>query len=446
MLKFLIFSYLVSIGVVPVDLHLIATTIFLLVVIAISGVDTRPVLRCYWPTIALTMIASFVTIYYSVFDYNTMKGFGYCLLPVVYAMAGFIISNADDDQESLANIFIISSAAVSLYYIYQYYSLGNVDAESRFYIRSTIGKGFAICPVGLALAIYLASTNIDAYKKALYAVVMPIIAYGIYISESRTGIIGIIIILVSIFKIIQQKMLTMLSIPAIVLLFIFTTPAISVIFSDPTYALRHLPLGLQEVISIDYLTERDVTGHWRGFETFRAYQFMEKSGIIAWVIGTGLHRTVPINILRTWKILLGGHELDSIPIFHNGFSFIVVRAGAIGLVLFAVQIVKLCKMSGLTSQRPGWRHSLFGSLALAMVALMIVSTPTTAGLYNPGEEGAIAGIIFGIAIRFASLPARSNGPLFRAKLLEDESPGFAETSRHVARGSQQGLLSVTPVL
>ena len=291
MLKFLIFSYLVSIGVVPVDLHLIATTIFLLVVIAISGVDTRPVLRCYWPTIALTMIASFVTIYYSVFDYNTMKGFGYCLLPVVYAMAGFIISNADDDQESLANIFIISSAAVSLYYIYQYYSLGNVDAESRFYIRSTIGKGFAICPVGLALAIYLASTNIDAYKKALYAVVMPIIAYGIYISESRTGIIGIIIILVSIFKIIQQKMLTMLSIPAIVLLFIFTTPAISVIFSDPTYALRHLPLGLQEVISIDYLTERDVTGHWRGFETFRAYQFMEKSGIIAWVIGTGLHRT-----------------------------------------------------------------------------------------------------------------------------------------------------------
>jgi len=81
----------------------------------------------------------------------------------------------------------------------------------------------------------------------------------------------------------------------------------------------------------DWIT---INNNWRGYEIFLIKQNFSNVSIIKKIIGNGFGSTLPLNV----NILLGDNIFDSIPIFHNGYYYILFKVGIIGLCLLLLYI------------------------------------------------------------------------------------------------------------
>ena len=186
---------------------------------------------------------------------------------------------------------------------------------------------------------------------------------------------------------------------ALVCLFILTTPALYQ-FASPgglTRISQTLPNALNELLPIDRATTADINNFWRGYETYSAFSYVSDQGPAAMLFGIGLHGAV---VIPDTPPDLGLPLNDAIPIFHNGFSFAYVRAGAVGLALLMWQHVIVASRAKPLIRSQFRDVRFFGRLYCGLVILMITEIPTTTGLLNYDESGATSCIFLGFLVGF----------------------------------------------
>ena len=128
---------------------------------------------------------------------------------------------------------------------------------------------------------------------------------------------------------------------------------------------------------VDNWTYSDINTDWRGYEVYRAKLEYKNANLIQKFIGFGFGKKVSLGL--TMK--LGDYSYNAIPILHNGYYYLLIKTGIVGVMLFLLFIFKnfaynFCLMIKNKKQ--------FESMMLSGICLwMLLSTYVVTGAFNP---------------------------------------------------------------
>lgn len=139
--------------------------------------------------------------------------------------------------------------------------------------------------------------------------------------------------------------------------------------------------AVEEVAIGEYANDEDVAQHWRGFESFLALQQFDSFGPVQKVLGGGFGQNVPLDMVRS----LAEEQFDEIPLLHNGYLYVLIKVGLVGLLVFFAALWALWRL--VAPPRPVAAEGegsmrLLGGWAVLCIAL---STAVITGPFNKTE-------------------------------------------------------------
>lgn len=186
------------------------------------------------------------------------------------------------------------------------------------------------------------------------------------------------------------------------------------IYDESTGFLQKLAGSLSEIAIQDQYDEAGINLHWRGYEASLGVTAVNQNGWLSVVAGLGLGSYVEGPFID---------KLNIIPIFHNGFVTVYVKAGVLGLLIFVYFLFRQAfptAGSNLTGLTPDDKAKLlyFQKLAGLMGVSLALRTVSTHGIIfpTPPLELLVLGILHGARAKIVS----KNGVVRQAKA--DRSP------------------------
>lgn len=352
------------------------------------------------PIIAALLLGAIVTVGWGQFNLDAVRAsYIYLRVPAHLAL-GIAVILRYRDLRIVLNAVMIAAALLSVYFIARYILTPDIATQSRYVLRTTLAGGWILLPLAIGASVYILRTwrsRPMAWTVALFAVI-GLCSITTLLSLSRTAATGAVVVLVFVFGLFPLRGYARVQTPLfIALLFVFTTPVLQTILPVDRLAMfdQGAPAVVRELLALDRLDRGGVNDYWRGYETFTAFDFVLSKGPAPTIFGTGLDSLVP---LRDLQHLQGDSAFASIPLFHNMFSFGLVRAGLLGIfalgLLYVVLAIPLQRLA--FSPEPATRQ--FGRLACGVHFSALISIPSTTGLINGTELASTVLIVLGAAV------------------------------------------------
>ena len=271
-------------------------------------------------------------------------------MPLVLIFLGSCLSKVYSYQKFKNYIIYYGTVSTILFVFILIYNHGIfyifrvVDARNEFYFSSSI-----ICILAIAFLI-----NSNRLKQLIP--VMLINIYGIFISGSRTNLIIALIFMTVLYFNLKVKHFLFFTIAISGLLFVFnSTP----IFSQT----------MKELTFDESNTVEDIGTKYRGFESYRAAEKIINGNTINKFMGFGLFESIDLGVY----VDLGGYTMSSIPILHNGYLYLIIRLGILGLIFYIIFFVKYynyIKIYFLDKER----KILLGTIVALLVSNIVVGS------------------------------------------------------------------------
>lgn len=134
-----------------------------------------------------------------------------------------------------------------------------------------------------------------------------------------------------------------------------------------------------EVKVSNYVDFEDITYNWRGFETYRAIATYASGSTLQKMIGQGFGSLVNLGITMN----LAGTDYDQIPVIHNGYAYVLLKTGWLGILLYMVFYIKIIyRAVGLSNTsyilKKAQALLLLGSVLCLVVTMYVVGGPPEA--------------------------------------------------------------------
>ncbi|MBD3816214.1 MAG: hypothetical protein IE913_07150 [Halothiobacillus sp.] len=354
----------------------------------------------FWGVLVLAIVVTFpaaVILKHSFFD--VLKGFYYLVRLPIFLALGFasfwVLKSRDGLLKAICASAVLSAVVYMARYLLDPSIAVELQAGDRTYIRDTLGAGSYLWSIAIGVALAFPRA-LGKWRVILVPVIISAVASAIVISTGRTAVvwIAVLLIVLAIPRIKQAWPFQLLY--GIVFLFFFLTLTPFLYFGPELVSQRwYESIGyIDESIPTARYSLREINTHWRGFETFLAFKYVFSLHGPWFLWGTGLGDRVPLGFMFN----LGGEDVTSIPIFHNGFSLLMVRSGLLGLFLFVMGNFKLIK--DLLPKPGGFgpqtrADANLSKLGIGVVLLMVMAFPTISGLYHGAEGGSSIPFILG---------------------------------------------------
>ena len=92
-----------------------------------------------------------------------------------------------------------------------------------------------------------------------------------------------------------------------------------------------------EIVPSNYHDYEDISYNWRGYESYRGLTAFLAGDNLSILIGQGFGAKVYLGL----EIELAGTNYEDVSIIHNGYIYLLLKTGVVGLILFAVFILRL---------------------------------------------------------------------------------------------------------
>ncbi|UOE51455.1 hypothetical protein MTO98_10235 [Mucilaginibacter sp. SMC90] len=262
--------------------------------------------------------------------YLILKDFYYFSIPVLFVTAGIVLSRRIDVELFLKTIiiagvlisFLVTGVSVS------YMGLGSLtDPYSAHYAIGIVGTPAP--PLAFACLLFSWKFNIRLFRRALFRLFLGINAFGIYMFASRTYLI---ITLCFVMLLVVDKIRKVWIFPVIFLLglLVIVVPFITVSVNSDSTFINKIMGSFNEVSIGNYNTEQDINLRYRGYESFMALRGYLSGGMRDWIFG-GLGKLID---LKTFVRLGEDTDFQYIPVLHNGWLYILVKTGAVGVLVY----------------------------------------------------------------------------------------------------------------
>lgn len=351
--------------------------------------------------------------------YLIFKDFYYFSIPIFFITAGIVLACRLPIEQFLKTLVfagVVTSIVVTGISI-SYMGFGALtDPYSAHYAMGIIGTPGP--PVALACLLLTRKFNIRLFTPFWFNILTAANVLGVYMFASRTYLI---ITLCFLLLMIADRV-KRLWIPPVVLLLVIAFTLIPFdalkVNSDGTF-MGKIMGSFSEVSIGQYTTEQDINMQYRGYESFMALKGYTESDTPSWIFG-GLGKLID---LKTFVRLGEDTDFQYIPVLHNGWLYILVKTGIIGIMAYAAVFLSLIVVNWRkyadTRGRPIIR--LFAALSVGCIISLLLTNYIVTAFFN--VEMSILMVTLGYSyLNFTSL-------VFRLKEREEVTETqFAEPS------------------
>ncbi|MFC3809466.1 O-antigen ligase family protein [Lacihabitans lacunae] len=336
---------------------------------------------------------------------NSSMGIGIGVWIIYISFSLFNISQSPKLNDILRDIFLLSSVPIFFFFgsllqslnkrnlsnyhlilllsfysvIFHLYNIFNASIsfvsidDFRFELgRSSLIEVFGFC---LMLIIILRRPIFGQDFKNIYLyIAIFFLTISIVFYFSRTMYISIIVMTLFSFGILKINLKSVLIFFSLLLIFYNIIEEVNS-FNFKNELLTKFTKIYSELFSykVHQFDFRDINTKWRSYETFKALELFSNSSWIEKFLGHGLGYRLRLDT----SIQLGQFEYQSIPTFHNGFIYVLLKFGVLGLFLFILFIQKLINNKKLKNNIN--THRFF----LGMTIAILFATISSGGFFNP---------------------------------------------------------------
>lgn len=274
----------------------------------------------------------------------TARDLFYLLQPLVILLLAYFCSvNKLASYIQLLRLTVISISIVSLLkfcnIILDPSVVFNLGIESRY--GAGIHNKYAIIGLIVLTALRKAASE-ERGTSRFYWINYTILLFSLFLSFSRTDYL--LFLIVSFVPFICRKKVEAKSF-IISIVLVSSVLAVGGIVvrgdfdSNDVTVIGKFTNSISEIAIRDMDDKKDIVSNWRGYEALLGIQKVAEGSIPEIIAGQGLgsYATTPYWIFN-------GEILNELPIFHNGYITVLLKAGVVGLVIYLYFIYSLFRV------------------------------------------------------------------------------------------------------
>jgi hypothetical protein len=263
---------------------------------------------------------------------DIMRDIGFSLTPISLIVIGYWLADDRGMWPLILKVLVTCGFAFAAMHIAAFVADPTLLTADVLDVRSIEG-GAGNLVVLLALIFLLFQDRFEVGslcpKYLPRTIVLPMLLASLVLSYSRTvSTVGVIMVL-SLWGVGTRANLRTLF--AAIGLVVGVTVFLSLAPADETGTfLSKLAHSFTEIEAYDYADYAEMSAHWRGYETNALLAEFASGNVLQQVFGRGFGAVVDLGFYME----LSGVEFRYLPIFHNGYGYILLKTGALGLGLY----------------------------------------------------------------------------------------------------------------
>ena len=350
----------------------------------------RIVIRVILPQILL-MFIGMITIFSSIYEFerrDMMRDFIYLIGPIIVMINSYYLIIKIKDIYKIIKIFFYSGFIVAIFHMIKV--LPQITTVDSVFELRNISLGYDI--VTLSLAIFIIFPNLIRINKLIKIGIVATLIGSTIISSSRTSILYLgIILIISIGISFRKKFFWEKSIKVIISTLIILITLFSICYligvENQSFMNKVTEIGtdfnkkilrtFEEIKIEEYNDLADINNNWRGYESYRALTYFKEGKIFQKILGYGFGALIPLNLY----IELDGLIYNKVPIIHNGYIYILVKYGIIGLALYIIYFINMI-LYILKSKYIDRNQMSIKYIGISLVTILLLLTYTSNGIYH----------------------------------------------------------------
>lgn len=315
--------------------------------------------------------------------YDVFKDVWYAGKSVLALMAGYMLMPVIKDLRGLIKVFLWAATLSALFHLAKFIIDPSLLSASVNELREGAGKGFFISVLAVSLVAACQHFRLEVFRRPWTVwLIMALSLTSLAMSFSRTFWLSLAVMLISVYGLLtlrnMKRLMVLFALIALAGILVMTAPESEQ--TGPNATLRgKMAYSIKEVMVSNYRSMADINQNWRGYESFRAVITYLSGSEVQYATGRGFGTMVDLGIY----IRLGGDEkFRFIPTLHNGYMYILVKTGVIGLLIYAYFLLKFL-LHGREGEKSEDDELRFASrLVVALTLVLVATTFVIAGFFN----------------------------------------------------------------
>jgi hypothetical protein len=323
--------------------------------------------------------------------YLYLKDVWYVANPAMALSVGYVLFRCKPDLARGLRAFIIGGTLVALLHLTRLAVNPSVLLLPAVEIRERIGYG-ETAPV-LAFIILLAYFGSWRHRLKLSHPIavgcLLICTASIAISFSRTNVILALIGVIASFGAFARREWLRISVLAVIGFAVIAALQLSEVVQSHAgqeHFLGKLAHSLDEIHIEEYSDLKSISENWRGYETARALKHYSSGSVLQWFFGYGFGAQVDLGLamrLGAGVDAERGGYMRSIPIFHNGYIYLLIKGGAAAVALFGYALSWLYLVGRrLATVKSGGLSCVPARLLQGVTLGLVFATWIVSGVFN----------------------------------------------------------------
>lgn len=250
--------------------------------------------------------------------------FGQALLALIFGY--FIAYKINNLSKLFKSIIYIAISFAIIHFIMIILSPGSYLANLQISFNR-IGHS-SIVPIGLSFLLINLKYKLVHFRKVIVFIFLFLLISSLLLTFSRTNTVTFILFTLFALGIIRLKIKNIF----VILLLSFMTFVIFLYLSnnEGLYSQKILH-SIEEITIRNYTSMHDINLNWRGFEAYKGLMtYLNDGNTFDKIFGYGFGKTISLG----FSMELAGAKYTTIPILHNGFIFLLVKTGLLGIMMY----------------------------------------------------------------------------------------------------------------
>lgn len=342
--------------------------------------------------------------------YDVFKDIWYMGKSLLALIIGYTIMLNMRDLRLLLKSTVLSATITSIYHLTMLATHPELFRQSLYEFRGDIGILFYSVTLGIAIVAASWKYSFVLFKKHKWVIflILPLCIGSMFLSFSRTMIFILVIMLLIVYNVLKIQYLNKAVTLVIIIVAFSSLTLIPYDEEETTLAYRtffaKMAHTFKEIMVREYDDPREITLNWRGYESYMALQTYRSGTWMEHLTGKGFGTLIDLGIYTK----LGEEEYREIPVLHNGYLYLLVKTGLVGVVIyifFFYKIILYAKKDDDTMLDSS--VMLAKKFIIAISFVILLSTIGIAGFFNKSALVPFT-ILLGALLAFVKISTGKN--------------------------------------
>lgn len=339
------------------------------------GKIKRNYLRLVWPLLWIVIIGIFSVRNHQLRD--ILRDISFALTPISLIFIGYWMADNGGRWQRILKVIVTCGIVLAGLHLSAFIRNPALLSAGLMEVRSSEGAGLgtgSLVVLSIVLGLFQYRLGIgNLFPKLLPRIIsLPVLLASFVLSYSRTEFMVALMLSLALWGLLTKINARMI-LSVVVLVIGFFAIAVTTPKDEVGTFRSKLARTFTEVTVSNYQDAQDINDNWRGFETYRVLASFSSGNLLQQMFGQGFGSQADLGFYMT----LSGGDYRYIPVFHNGYAYILLKTGLLGLacyVFFYISVIMIAMRhtNSLIGERMFLARLLLGCI-LSLILVMFVA-------------------------------------------------------------------------